>query len=139
MNLYELYEATLPLAKGSMHRSRHNYGALVAVMNPRDFITLTIDQTYNEKHLRQDNVKGNYIYNPDDYNMPFLDVDLLSGKVMGHEGRHRAVWALDNGYDKMTVTIYFRMISWIVEYRNDDGKQQEEFTNKQEATEYYGE
>lgn len=40
--------------------------------------------------------------------MPFLDVDMMTGKVQGHEGRHRALACTTAGIRTMPVAIYLR-------------------------------
>lgn len=51
--------------------------------------------------------------------IPFLDVDIHSGKVVGHEGRHRALACIKAGVHTMPVAIFLREKGSKVYYTQD--------------------
>jgi hypothetical protein len=59
--------------------------------------------------------------------MPFLKVQFPSGKIFGHEGRHRAAWVKRSGGTRIPVTIYPYSESEYtgqIEYYDDNGERQ---------------
>jgi hypothetical protein len=141
----------LPLNKGGVKHARSMYGAMICVMNPADFIRLT---TTNEREYQDvlddakvsldDFKKGtDPDFNKSSYNIPFLRVVQETGKVKGHEGRHRAARVLKAGGDKFPCVIYFRTpmkytvtyyrAKWNGEEYADDVTHKETFNTADEA------
>jgi hypothetical protein len=114
-DLYIEEEARLPLAKGSLSSTKGFYAAMVVVMNPRDFIRLStpadeVSQIYSDKFASNvaDYKSGvDDRFNKNNYGMPFLDVEYPSGKVLSHEGRHRAAMIAKEGGTKFPCVIKF--------------------------------
>ena len=114
-DLFEL-RTTLPLSKGVMDVARDNYAALIATMHPEDFLALTTTGEEELSHIRNaefapdlDAFKAgsDHRFRPDAYYMPFLRVVLATGKVIGHEGRHRAAMVQRSGGTSFPVSIIF--------------------------------
>jgi len=104
-----LTEKHLPLSKQGVKQSFSRYPGLVAVMDPKDFIRLTTtsDKEFNE--IFKNNSDYNFVdkFDKDEYQMPFLEVILDSGKIIGHEGRHRAAIIAEHGGTHFPVMVYF--------------------------------
>lgn len=130
-HLFEKPRTLLPFKKDSMANSRGRHDALIAVMHPVDFLKLT---TNDQAHLDSiiDTVdrtvdqynSGESEYNKFEYNIPYLLVSYPSGKVMGHEGRHRAAMVLKSGGISFPVAIALRspikhFVTW--EQMDDNG------------------
>jgi hypothetical protein len=118
-------DVKFPLRKGVLGSARGNYAAMIAVMDPRDFIRLTtpnkeIDQIYKGKFASSvaDYKSGVHPeFNKDQYNMPFLYVEHATGKVKGHEGRHRAAMVAKEGGKKFPCVLIFKELrEWAVTY-----------------------
>ena len=114
MNLKHIFEANLPLRKGAIANARGNYDALICVMNPIDFIRLTTEDEESLNRIFTDEFsslddfnKEGSTYNKNSYNMPFLKVIHETGKVLGHEGRHRAAMIAKAGGKSFPCTIAF--------------------------------
>jgi len=120
-------EVKFPLAKGVLDRARGSYGALVCVMNPKDFLRLTTVSNADLEHiLHKDEFAPSVaayknvehpVYNKNQYGMPYLNVDFESGKVLGHEGRHRAAMVVREGGTKFPCVLFFKSsMEWEVTY-----------------------
>jgi hypothetical protein len=116
-DIYVDEDAAFPLRKGVINHARGNYAALVAVMDPRDFIRLTTtnqqeyDQIFKDKFAKtvSDYKTGaDPEFNKEKYNMPYLIVEYPSGKVIGHEGRHRAAMVAKEGGTRFPCYLKFR-------------------------------
>jgi hypothetical protein len=129
MRLNELFEVRLPLVKGVTKRARAHYGAFVCVMRPEDFLWLTTD-TDSYDYIKRDVEKNysweKYLQAPSDQT-PFLDIEWDSGKVIGHEGRHRAMMMVQQGGRAFPCIIYPRQRWWIVSWTDQTGEHAEEF------------
>lgn len=117
------------------------YGAFICVMHPMDFLRLTttkedggpqdiIDRTY-------DSTLDSFMAKTDDrmrvdwYNMPFLQVRLSDGLVIGHEGRHRAALVIKAGGSKYSCILYPKADpEYEVTYRDWDGNEGRESFGK---------
>lgn len=127
----DLVEQRLPLIKGTIPYARSAYGAFVVVMRPRDFLELT---TENDDQIASI-MKRDFLI-PDDefaasysgavpgrFDMPFLYVQFPSGRISGHEGRHRTAMVMKQGGTSIPVMIYPRCDDqWIVTdiFRDDE-------------------
>ncbi len=89
-------------------------------MNPQDFLKLTASPHDLEVIKQQkfpktrDEFSGSYSTADQDFGRfpaPFLKVAYPSGKVHGHEGRHRALMVLNQGGTNFPVIIYLRQDS----------------------------
>ena len=112
----ELEEARLPLQKGSVNSMRSSYAALLVVMDPNDFIRLTtpadeIEQIHKDRFalsISDYETGADTEFNKSKYNIPWLSVDHTTGKVKGHEGRHRAAMVAKEGGTKFPCVLLFR-------------------------------
>lgn len=87
-------------------------GCGILQMDPYDFLRLTIS-TSVERWIEEETIVDLESYNDAARSgrimiMPFLDVDMDSGKVQGHEGRHRAASLILAGGKVLDVAIYLR-------------------------------
>ena len=124
--------ATLPLRSGAIRNAHGAYGAFIVVMSPSDFLELTTTDTkemtsirarqfpkpadqYNQEHEGMGLKAGRF-------DMPFLYVQFPSGKVVGHEGRHRAAMIEASGGKSFPVMIYPREQNryTVTDYYHDD-------------------
>jgi hypothetical protein len=111
-----------------MANARNNHDALLVVMNPMDFLKLTTPdddelQSIIDKVDRSlaDYNSGVGEYNKSNYNLPYLNVLWPSGKIVGHEGRHRAAMVYKEGGKSFTATISFRQdYSYFVTWEQTD-------------------
>lgn len=91
----------------------------VAFISPTDFLDLTsfrwdIDTPDQHMHGLLGTIEGNARKQygkldieklADDYTAPFLEVDLDTGEVTGHEGRHRMALLRDAGVERVAIQI----------------------------------
>ena len=87
-------------------------------LDPVQFLSLTVTD-----HNVYDWIKKELPHTKtvDDYNsyetlMPWLDVDMHTGKVVGHEGRHRAAACIKSGSKRLPVAICLRDHGYPVYY-----------------------
>ena len=113
-----LKEQELPVNKEDVPDYEDSYAKISVIMKPELFISLTTGDEKTVSDLEYDNQEYDYHYDPDDYDVPFLKVLYNSGKIIGHEGRHRCVWAIDNKYDKVPVTLYYYDKYYYIKYDN---------------------
>ena len=119
-------------------------------MRVYDFLQLTTTQNVFdfEKEEREQTLAldqyNDYVRSGDINLMPFLDVDMDTGHVQGHEGRHRAlsVAAADSWEARMDVAIYLRRKGYKIYYTNPyvDGPDRDKwlikkFVNKDDVPE----
>ncbi len=78
----------------------------VTYISPSDFLALT---TTNEQHIVEDARNKYYKLDVDalksERQTPFLRIDLQTGEVTGHEGRHRMALLRDAGIEKVAIAI----------------------------------
>lgn len=78
----------------------------VTYISPSDFLALT---TTNEQHIVEDARNKYYKLDVDvlknERQTPFLRIDLQTGEVTGHEGRHRMALLRDAGIEKVAIVI----------------------------------
>lgn len=117
MRYREINEANLKLIKGDLPRIRGSYGAFIITMEPLDFLKLTAPEADFERikarPFPHDREKWTEINDGKDrdygrFNIPFLTIEWPSGKVVGHEGRHRAWMVHQQGGTNFPVAIYMR-------------------------------
>lgn len=107
---------TLPLKKGANDGARSLYGAFVCVMQPSDFLRLTTDGDEHLAKIHKDEFTDLQTYAADTdekygkskYNMPFLFIEHETGRVTGHEGRHRAAMVERAGGRSFPCMIVFK-------------------------------
>lgn len=112
--------AELKLTQQMFDRAKANKCVGWFYMDPRDYLRLTIDEANVDAWIAHegDEVQSLEVYNS--YNitlMPWLDVDMHSGKVVGHEGRHRAAACIKAGVKKFPVAICLREQGYPTYYR----------------------
>jgi hypothetical protein len=139
-----LEETHLPLRKGTISNSRGVYSAFIVVMSPMNFLKLTTDE-YAFRQI-QDDVEDNYqsgqhaeYQQQGNYELPYLIIDYYSGKVIGHEGRHRAMMILKEGGSRFPCSIECRQPKiWEVKYYEyaDDDMHSQRFTSSEKAREF---
>lgn len=134
MRIADLFETNLPLSGKQIPRVRGSYGAFVITMSPRDFLALTtvdqneLDQIVNRPFPYDKEEYVNRLGRDDGfgkYDIPFLKVEFPSGKIIGHEGRHRANMVMQSGGNNLPVVVYpYEEYSFDVrlEYYDDDDK-----------------
>jgi len=96
------------LIKDSINEFEENYARdYITRMSPSDYLKLTASDN-TMKRLEEEkfdldldilNKKGSWIY---------LDIDLQTGEVLGHEGRHRMLALKNANYDDVDVVIFPR-------------------------------
>jgi hypothetical protein len=139
----KILEANLPLRPGVIKNSHGAYGAFVVVMSPYDFLELTTSNEAQLQAIKNGTDRDRPFPQPDDeynkdheglsvtagrFDMPFLYVQFPSGKVTGHEGRHRAAMVHRSGGKSFPVMIYPREDDrFLVRdiYRDDDWNEHE--------------
>lgn len=135
----------LPLQKvGDVMRG--NYGAFVCVMQPSDFLRLTTDgdehlnKIHNDEFTDLDTYAAgsNEKYNPKQYNMPFLFIEFETGRVTGHEGRHRAAMVERAGGRSFPCMIIFKETEqWKLTYDRESRTGDESHDPDQEMVEFF--
>ena len=86
-----------------------NYARLyMSKIKPEDFLELTAPDVVldmlnaNKTELDLEKIKGaKYVAD-----MMYLDIDLETGQVRGHEGRHRMLALKDAGYDEVDIVVF---------------------------------
>lgn len=78
---------------------------------PDDFLKLTTDkETYNEiineVNSKKYNTSAAEALNKKDGSWAFLEVNMTTGKVVSHEGRHRMVGLKKEGYKSVEIIVY---------------------------------
>ncbi len=151
-----IIEENLKLSKNQLPTLRGRYSAFIITMHPSDFLKLTASP-HDRDHIEQQIDNGEFPradFGDEGYgengkfDLPFLTVEYPSGKVLGHEGRHRAMMVLKQGATKFPVSIMLRSSSkYELRYKDDNGKNfSETFTTYEDAEnrkyelpdEYYG-
>lgn len=132
--LHYVLAARLPLKKGVIPNARGFYAALVVTMDPRDFIRLTVRSEAEVGRIIENTKVGLRDYNKAEYFMPFLDVNYSDGRVLGHEGRHRAAMIIKEGGTVFPVLIAFRQKYFGVRYELDDDEAEDEGMKREEFT-----
>ena len=86
--------------------SQSNSNDYVAYISPSDFLALTTTQEeFIVKEARDNYFKLDVNTLKNERNTPFLKLDLQTGEVTGHEGRHRMVLLRDAGIEKVAIVI----------------------------------
>ncbi len=135
MRWNEISEARLPLRRGEIPKARGSYGAFIITMHPADFLKLTTIDSSNIKTIMNrpfpDTPEQYYDSTLKDYGkfeMPFLKVEFPSGKIFGHEGRHRSAMILKAGGDRIPVIIYpysEEAYRGVIKFYDNEGYRQE--------------
>lgn len=95
----------------------------ITAINPTDFLNMTLGKA-NQDRAKFDTMPGDYDTTVNDYDFiegglkksrqtPYLAIDVETGKVVGHEGRHRM-----RALEKAGVT-YAEIV---IEFRDEDGR-----------------
>lgn len=117
---------------------------LLVTMDPKDFINLTT--TYKEQKqniIQRESSIPMRKYNPTGYELPFLVIEAVTGRVRGHEGRHRAASVIASGgsIDKFPVAIYlcarqYRVKYWVKHHNARPYVKSEIFTKEKDALKF---
>ena len=115
--------AELLVTQQMLSVAKSEKAAGVITMPAWDFLFLTINKSVDEwVSDEKDDTKPLDFYNGEAHKdrirvMPFLDVEMDTGKVVGHEGRHRAAALMANrNHAEMQVAIYLRRDGYKVYY-----------------------
>ncbi|MFA6135543.1 MAG: hypothetical protein WC869_16135 [Phycisphaerae bacterium] len=105
----------LLLTDEHVRQARGNKAVAIIWMSPQDFLSLTttLNDTRWAKQVSDRAVQPLEKYNAyaaegETIIMPRLDVELGTGNVTGHEGRHRAAAVMNAGGDMLPVSIHLR-------------------------------
>ena len=102
----------LPLRANQIAKARGSYGAFIVTMLPTDFLRLTTPDDAAIKAVQNrpfPETEEEYEFSEfGKFEIPFLTVRFPDGKILGHEGRHRAAMILRNGGNRIPVIIYPR-------------------------------
>lgn len=75
-------------------------------MSPQTFLRLAVPKlAFSQESL--DKLKQRMVSNQE-IDPPYLDVDIDSGEILSHEGRHRSQAAIELGITEMPVILYFK-------------------------------
>lgn len=87
-------------------------------LDPVQFLSLTVTDhnVYDWIEKELPHTKTIDEYNSYETLMPWLDVDMHTGKVLGHEGRHRAAACIKSGVKRLPVAICLRDHGYPVYY-----------------------
>lgn len=114
----------LKITQTMLDQARGNKLTGFLIMNPLDFLRLTVNTPNVFDFIRQekDDTKTVEEYNSfaakgKSIHMPWLDVDMYTGKVVGHEGRHRAMAVYAAGGHKFPVGICLRERGYPIYYK----------------------
>lgn len=147
MRLNDLLEhrTTMPFGRHSLSTASAGRAAFVCVMAPEDFIRLTVetDEQYNQIIDETKLGLQDYIEQERDKHYlhpPFLDVEIETGRVRSHEGRHRAAMVIKEGGKTFTCVIYMKekiqhKVSYTIVHDDtyDEHKFEEYFSTSDEA------
>lgn len=113
MKLQALIESPLALTPRMVHGAAQNKSQVLIELDPTKFLELTSTADFRQE-MKQFTKKLD-VYNAavkqgEILVMPFLVIkfDRNRGKVVGHEGRHRAAALLAHGENKMIVALQLR-------------------------------
>jgi hypothetical protein len=114
VNIHDLTEASLSLLPRELPRIRGSYGAFIITMHPEDFLRLTASPK-DRPHIENRPFPKDEHPTPGRFPLPYLNIEWPSGKIRGHEGRHRALMISRQGGKSFPVIIYMRMpdIFWV--------------------------
>lgn len=97
--------STYSVKNGGAGSQNYSKGYVTYIF-PSDFLALT---TTNEQHIVEDARNKYYKLDVDalknERQTPFLRIDLQTGEVTGHEGRHRMALLRDAGIEKVAIAI----------------------------------
>jgi hypothetical protein len=98
-----------------MSQAKANKCIGMMTMNPYDFIRLTINQGDVDQWIKEE---AEYTKTVEEYNEfarkgdsihpPWLEIDMETGKVVGHEGRHRSAALIKEGVKQIPVAVMLR-------------------------------
>lgn len=147
MRISDLSERHLPIGKNALRGLRGSYVALIVTMKPEDFIRLTTDsqesydRIFQQTKVDLDTYRAgtNPEMNADWHGMPYLTVEIETGRVGNHEGRHRAAMVARAGGTSFPVGIIFKAPKQYVvtyekvDYTDWDGGETPESTDEEET------
>ena len=104
-HLNELFEKNRK--KGGENASENYAEEYAAFIDPVDFLYLTSKNEKQRKHLKSQAGKldAASLTQKSAQELPFLQVDMATGRVTDHEGRHRLIAMRDAGITKVAVLI----------------------------------
>ena len=132
---------TLKITDRMLSNARANKMTGWLSMPPLDFLRLTISTSNVFDWIRQESSDtksladyNEYASSGDSTLMPWLDVDRSTGRVCGHEGRHRAIAVHNAGGTKFPVGICLRVRGYAVYYDTpDEDSLRKQFTTKEDV------
>ena len=94
----------LPLTAASWQRLPHKV-TVFGMMSPQSFLDLTVGRSTTQEVVFQETQISLSEYNPDDYAVPWLRVARNTGRLLGHNGRHRAAMILKDGIQSVSFPV----------------------------------
>ena len=85
--------------------------SILGLMSPRDFIELTVGTDRTWSVIFDETKIPLAEYQPDDNAQPWLRVAVGSGRLVGHNGRHRAAMCFREGHRAFPVLLIFQQFS----------------------------
>lgn len=109
----------LKITDRMLENSKSNKSVGWLYLDPVQFLSLTVTDhnVYDWIKKELPHTKTIDQYNSYETLMPWLDVDMHTGKVIGHEGRHRAAACIKSGVKRLPVSICLRDHGYPVYYR----------------------
>ena len=104
--------------------SRKDYARMwITSINPSDFLNMTLQRENQDREVFDSKIRGDYGSTNSDFDYlsalvnekrqtPFLAIDINTGEVVGHEGRHRMRALEKAGIQNVDI---------VVEFRDEDG------------------
>lgn len=104
--------------------SRKDYARMwITSINPSDFLNMTLQRENQDREVFDSKIRGDYGSTNSDFDYlsalvnekrqtPFLAIDINTGEVVGHEGRHRMRALEKAGVQNVDI---------VVEFRDEDG------------------
>lgn len=133
--------AELRVTERNLEQDRGNKGIGYVIMPCIDFLKLTTTPAFYSD-LMGDTIEpfSQREANKDRLLMPWLDIR-EDGKVIGHEGRHRAASLLKDGIKTLPVAIHLKDEyghgNYYYEWKTDDGERHKRYLNADDVPPYW--
>ena len=125
----------LKITDRMLQQAKSNKSVGWLYLDPTQFLSLTVTESnvfdWIERELPE--TKSVADYNSYQTLMPWLDVDVETGKVVGHEGRHRAAACIKDSVKRLPVAIHLREHGSALYYRTENGSLKKRFVTKDDV------